>query len=64
MKKISLNPEQLRVDTFHVDETRTGAVGTVQAHRAVQGGEEFFVTNAASGCNTCAATCETLICIC
>ena len=64
MKKISLNPEQLRVDTFHVDPNRGGAAGTVQGHRAGDGGDEFFATNAASGCATCAVTCETLVCIC
>lgn len=64
MKKFSLNPEQLRVDTFQLDGDRNGVKGTVQAHRAADGGEEFFATNAASGCNTCAATCETLVCVC
>lgn len=64
MKKISLNPEQLRVETFCLDEGRAGAPGTVQAHRAVDGGADFFATNAASGCNTCAPTCVTLICEC
>ncbi len=64
MKKISLNPEQLRVDTFRLDEDRAGAPGTVQGHRAADGGAEFFATNAASGCITCAPTCMTLICEC
>jgi hypothetical protein len=64
MKKISLNPEHLRVESFRVDVDGSGGKGTVQAHRAGDGGDAFFVTNAASGCNTCAATCLTLVCVC
>jgi hypothetical protein len=62
MKKIVLNPEQLRVESFHVDAGRQGAAGTVQGHGA--GGAELFLPPTREPNLTCAASCETVICIC
>ena len=66
MKKIALNPEQLRVDSFHVEVRRDGAPGTVHGHRAGEGGADFVSVRPNSQCpvDTCAATCATLICFC
>lgn len=56
MKKIVLNPEQLRVESFPVESGRAGATGTVQ------GAELLALTKEPD--LTCAHTCETIICIC
>ena len=62
MKKIALNPDQLRVESFHVETERNGASGTVHGH----GAAEFASVRPNSQCpvDTCAATCATLICLC
>lgn len=67
MRKISLDPEQLRVDTFHVDAGRDEAAGTVHGHREAEGKDLFStMTRPNSQCpvNTCANTCATYVCFC
>jgi hypothetical protein len=65
MKKIMLNPEQLCVESFHVEGLRDGAAGTV--HGQGVGGAEFINSvqpNTQCAVNTCQGTCETLVCLC
>ena len=41
MRKVRLDPEQLAVQSFSVEDNRAGAEGTVHAHLATEGCQTF-----------------------
>jgi hypothetical protein len=57
MKKIGLNPEQLSVESFHMESDGDGAPGTVHGHSQT-------LPNSQCPVLTCAATCATYVCEC